>query len=154
MSKEVVAFLNQYPIKTGIKNVAGSIAFAGGAYAFYQIAKDKIDKKSWDFYLNLSCIFTAIVSPQGLEMCRWLAHGIVRPQKFPKSEIFALNPWEPRHIASLVANGFAAIGVVKLIYERSLKSFSLIQTLVIFNFFTGRPFLHIANSVLSSRVRV
>lgn len=150
---EVVVYLNKPAIKAGVKNLAGYIAFAGGGYAVYQIAKDKIDKKSWDFYLKLSCAFSAIVSPLGLEMCKWLAQEVVGPQGLPKPEIFALNPWQPRHVASLVANGFAMIGLVKLVYERSFKSFSLIQALVIFNFFTGRPSLHIANGVVSSRFR-
>lgn len=137
-------------METGIKNVAGSIAFAGGVYAVYRIVKDKKDAKTWDFYLKISCICSALVSPVGLKICSCLIKSLVGPERLPKSEIFAVNPWQPRHVASLLSNGFALLGLVKLVYERS---FSDIQAWVIFNFFTGRPFLHIANGMLKSQLQ-
>jgi hypothetical protein len=115
-------------VKEAVKNVVNTVTFAGGLYATYQLLTNRAN--NWEMAFRLSCLVSLVAS-------RPVWHFL------PKGPIFEVNPWHPRHIVSLAANEFASIALIKLIIDRKFSSKT--QALVLFNFFTGRPILHLAN---------
>ncbi|HEX2579385.1 MAG TPA: hypothetical protein VHK67_03165 [Rhabdochlamydiaceae bacterium] len=139
-----VQFFNSPPVKNGIKNVFGAIAFSGGLYSLYEMQKTT-DKTV--LFLQTSIVLNGIASRPGLAICEWVLHQIAAPETltmiFGLNTIFEINPWHPRHLFNVSVNLIAAVALITVIYSR--KAPRTIAALTVFNFFTGRSTLHLAN---------
>jgi hypothetical protein len=141
------AFLNSPPIKNGIKDAIGAIAFSGAVYTLYEMAKTT-DKTI--LFLQTSIVLNGIASRPGLALCEWAAHQVAAPATlmkiFGQNTIFEINPWHPRHQFNIAVNILAAAALIHIVYTR--KAPRIIAALTAFNFFAGRSTLHLANDML------
>ena len=151
---EGVRFLNQPLVKEGIKEVIGAITFLGCAVEIYHFATEypSTTLKVVVVCTQLSVILACLTSRPGLRLCHWVAHKLARPETlvrlFGPSTNFVGNPWHPRHVASITASLLAIPAVAQSLYNLWMQRqelISRIQKLACFNFFTGRPFLHVVN---------
>lgn len=139
-----VHFLNSPPVKNGIKNAFGAMAFSGALYALNEMRKTT-DKTV--LFLQTSIVLNGIASRPGLAICEWALHQIATPETltmiFGPNTIFEINPWHPRHLFNVSVNLVAAVALITVIYSR--KAPRMIAALAVFNFFAGRSTLHLAN---------
>lgn len=141
----ITAFLNRPVIKEGIKNVASTVACAFGiveAYDMYQILNGRdistetdLASPPWIQVANkvilicakISLLLSAVTSRPGVFIISTLFGQIFSDQQleyaFGPNTVFALNPWHPRHIFSLVAFVLALPSVFQSTY-RALSYFS------------------------------
>lgn len=185
LSKNYLSVINHPAVKEGIKNSVGSMTFAFGffgIYDFYQIAKDRkisIEKFSnsskWVQTLHkviiicakISLILSASLSRPGyFIISALLGYAFSKEQLvyvFGPNTLFAINPWHPRHIASLVAVILTIPTVMESLskgimchskrirhYSSTRKSGSWltdnkIRLMTLFNAITSRPILHLEN---------
>lgn len=182
-----VRFLNQPLVKEGIKKVAGCVTFAFGVveiYDIYQILKGReittetySDYPKWVQVANkvvivcakISLILSAGISKPGVFIistlvgCVFSSHQL--EQVFGPNTIFAVNPWHPRHVVSIVAVIIALPSFAQSAYKASKWVYNKIQNgqssndlqnnswltdtkvrlMNLFNTVTSRPALHIGN---------
>lgn len=171
--------LNQPLIKEGIKNVAGCITFAFGMIEVYDI--DRIlrgreittesypDGPKWMETANkmaivctkISLILSAGVSRPGVFIISSLVGCVVSSHQlervFGPNTIFAVNPWHPRHVASITAVLLSLPSIAQSTYKILARHASndspsttwltdtKIRLMNLFNTVTSRPVLHIGN---------
>lgn len=156
-----LTFLNQTPVKEGIKNTLGCITFFGGLSALYALSRTSHKKEStlWGysrqtvrFLLTLSIVLSCIASRPGLFISGLISHQIATPQTwtgvFGPNTIFAINPWHPRHLLHITANLLSATALIQGVFNLYLTPQEQLQGIIllgIFNFLTGRLVLHLAN---------
>lgn len=131
--------LNRPLIKEGIKNVASTVACVFGvveAYDMYQILNGRalstetdLASPSWIQSANkvilicakISLLLSAATSRPGVFIISTLFGQIFSDQQleyaFGPNTIFALNPWHPRHIFSIVAFVLALPSVFQSTYR-------------------------------------
>jgi hypothetical protein len=129
-----VRFLNQMWVKEGIKEVVGAVTFGAGAV---EISRMRTTVKVIAVCAQLSIILAVLTSRPSLHVYHW----ILGP-----TPNFVTNPWHPIHVASIGASVLAIPAVIQSIYGLWMGRKELIAKLASFNFFTGRPFLHIMNA--------
>jgi hypothetical protein len=141
-----IRLLNQMPVKEGIKNVIGIATFLGCAVEIYKFcAKPETPAQSTAMKVIVRCTQLSII----------LAFLTSRPMLrfFPQGPIFAINPWQARHLMSVSASLLALPAVIHSMFKL-WKEMSSLETMANFHFWTGRPFLNRANYFLSClRVR-
>lgn len=184
-----VRVLNQPVVKEGIKYFAGTVTFVFGLvelYDIYQIAQGReittenySEYPKWVQVMNkviivcakISLILSAGVSRPGVFIISTLIGCIFStPQLervFVPNTIFAVNPWHPRHVVSIVAVLLALPSLAQSTYKgfnwayrkiRQHQSTSpngldikiwltdaVVRLEVFFNFATSRPLLHLGN---------
>ncbi len=186
-----VRLLNQPIVKEGVKNVAGSVTFVFGLieiYDLYQIAQGRaisaevysnfpkwiqIANKVVIVCAKISLILSAGVSRPGVFIISSIVGSIFSTAQlervFGPNTIFAVNPWHPRHIISIVAVILALPVIVQSTFKgmswvyrkichheimpmerRSTNNWltdSKIRLMAAFNTMTSRPILHIGNQL-------
>lgn len=185
-----VRFLNQPLVKEGIKNVASTATFAFGVLEIYdlcQIMRGRV--VSSDRYPNypkwvqvadkvvvvcakISLVLSTGVSRPGVYIISTLVGRVASTAQlervFGPSTIFAVNPWHPRHIFSIVAVLLALPAIAqsackgvnwayhKVRYHAEPGqnrasgigiSDTKIRFMNLFNTLTSRPVLHIGNQL-------
>lgn len=169
-----IRLFNQPLVKEGIKNVAGSLTLAFGLveiYDLYQIARGReISTEDYSAYpkwvqiankvilisAKISLILSAGVSHPGVFILSTLAGCAFSTaqldQVFGPNTLFAINPWHPRHVISIVAVALALPSVLQTTYkafkasEKPLAD-SKTRLSALFNTLTSRPLLHIGNQL-------
>lgn len=123
--KSTVHFLNQPPVKEGIKKIAGCVTFSFGLVEMYDLCQilrgrrlsiEPISASSkWMLAANktillaakLSLILSAGVSKPGVYLISTVVGKIYSQEAldrvFGPNTIFQVNPWHPRHVVSIVA---------------------------------------------------
>jgi hypothetical protein len=184
-----VKLLNQPVVKEGVKNLAGSITFAFGLVEMYDIyclvRGRKITTEDYSTYskwiqvsfktiivsAKISLILSAGVSRPGVYIIATLVGCVFTTVQlervFGANTIFAINPWHPRHVASIAAVILALPSVLQSTYKgmgwirkkishsqmpigqgaQSWLSDSKIRLMALFNTITSRPTLHIGNQL-------
>jgi hypothetical protein len=117
-------------VKEGIKEVVGAVTFTAGAVEISRM------RTVWTV-AHISIILAVLTSRPSLHVYHW----ILGP-----TPNFVTNPWHPIHVASIGASLLAIPAVIQSIYGLWMGRRELIVKLACFNFFTGRPFLHIVNA--------
>lgn len=196
---KIGSFLNQPVIKEGVKNVAGAATFVFGfveIYDIYQSLKNRniqpetsTQPFSWSETVKkivivcakISLILSGMVSRPGVFVISILVGRVFTPVQlesvFGPNTIFAINPWHPRHVASITAVILALPAVLQGLYQgaswayrkvvqaakevqaEELSSTSQhgpqnwltdmkIRLFVVFNTTTSRPVLHIGNQLV------
>ena len=184
--------LNQPPVKEGIKNIASSITFTFGiieAYDIYQIACGReissevcskqpkwiqTTKKVVIICAKVSLILSGGVSRPGVFVISNLVGCIFSTTQlnrvFGPNTIFAINPWHPRHIISIIAIILALPSVIQSTYDGSIWIYrkicdrsailnddqkannwltdSKIRLMTLFNTATSRVTLHKGNELV------
>ncbi|GAB4230955.1 MAG: hypothetical protein Tsb0021_09150 [Chlamydiales bacterium] len=126
---------------------------------------------------KISLILSAGVSRPGIYMISMLTRSIVSSyrleQIFGPNTIFAVNPRHPRHIMSFVTVLLALPSVIQSTYKGSKWFFqnsqggqssenlqngyrltdARVRMMSVFNTFTSRPALHLANQIMKSNLR-
>ncbi|MBA2369437.1 MAG: hypothetical protein H0V82_10505 [Candidatus Protochlamydia sp.] len=177
---QVVSFLNQPLVKEGVKNIAGSITLiAGCAWTVNEIegivtGRDffsgvnaneprwvQVVEKVALVFANFSIILSAGASRHGNFLVSKLTGCFFSEQQLTKAfgpnTIYALNPYHPRHVASIAAV-VLALPMLTLSTCRGLggrvngnpteeQKNSLLTTMLFFNTITSRPVLHLANQL-------
>lgn len=186
-----VHLLNQPVIKEGIKNLAGTVTFVLGLveiYNIYQITRgQKIsadpfsNSSKWMRVANkliivcakISLILSAGVSRPGVYIISSLIESVFSTSQleyvFGPNTLFALNPWHPRHIVSILAVILSLPTLAQSTYEsinwtyKKIRHYrkastnrleiqtgptdSKIKLTTLFNTITSRPTLHIGNQL-------
>jgi hypothetical protein len=184
-----IHILNQPIIKEGVKNIAGSVTFIFGLveiYEIYQIIRGReISTETYSTIpkwvqvvikvvivcAKVSLILSAGVSSPGVFIISSLVgcifHTSHLERVFGPNTIFAVNPWHPRHIISIVAVILALPSVIQLTYKgvnwmhKKICDYqnmpikkashwltdSKIRLMALFNTISSRPALHIGNQV-------
>jgi len=183
--KTSVALLNTPTIKEGVKNVLGSVTFAFGLlemYDLYQILQGRsISTEThsspptlWEtankvviLSAKISLILSAGVSRPGVFLISSLVGTIFSTTQlarvFGPNTIFAVNPWHPRHVVSIVAVILALPSNVQAVYkcaqwafksssavDKRAKSWltdTKVRMMTLWNTITSRPALHVGNSL-------
>jgi hypothetical protein len=161
-ARATACFLNQPVVKEGVKNVAGSLTLAFGLVEIYDLyrdrntlAKDLTVEKVIRVSARVSLILSAGVSRPGVYLISSLVGCVFSTEQltrvFGPNTIFAINPWHPRHVVSIVAVILALPAVVQMV----TKGFSgmKLQLMTGFNTMTSRPVLHIGNQLCHSLIR-
>lgn len=183
----VVRFLNRPLVKDGVKNIAGTVTFAFGLVELYDISQilkgREISTETYSEYpkwarvankvvivcAKLSLILSAGVSRPGVyiisTLVRCFFSSYQLKQVFGHNTTFAINPWHPRHIVSIVAVTLALPSLAQSAYKGSKWVYKKIQNsqtlhssqntlwltdakirlMNLFNTATSRPLLHIGN---------
>lgn len=186
-----VRLLNQPIVKEGVKNIAGSITLVFGLveiYDIYQIARGReitteacSDCPKWIQVANkviivcakISLILSAGVSRPGVFIISSLIGCVFSTSQldrvFGPNTIFAVNPWHPRHIVSLVAVILALPSLAQSTYKginwtcKKIRQYQELSTngsdvkvwltdtkirlMTLFNTITSRPVLHLGNQL-------
>lgn len=195
ISKEVknvfttsVRLLNQPIVKEGVKNIAGTATFVFGLVEIYdicQIARGRaITTEAWSDHprwlrvankviivcAKVSLILSAGVSRPGVYIISSLVGSIFSTSQltrvFGPNTIFAINPWHPRHVVSIVAVGLALPSVAQSAFKgiswasRKIRVYkdtsselnfttwltdTKVRLMTLFNTATSRPILHLGN---------
>ena len=160
VSHSIRPFLNQPIIKEGIKTIAGSVTFAFGLdeiYDIYQMTQShaiemkpnnspkwiQVAHKIIVICAKISFILSAGVSRPGIFIISSLFGCVFSTEQlnqvFGPNTTFAINPWHPRHVLSLVA-GILGLPSLLLLDKEAKK--------MLFNTITSRPILHLGNKLL------
>lgn len=183
-----VRTLNQPFIKEGIKNVVGSITFAFGVIELcdlYQLFRGReittetySNQPQWIQVANkvsivcakISLVLSAGVSRPGIFIISSTIGSMFSSRQLEKlfgpNTIFAINPYHPRHVASIVAVVLALPTLGQSIYlgtrwvynktqmnrsDTSSTSSGLtdnkVRSMNVFNALTSRPVLHLGNQL-------
>lgn len=186
-----VRLLNQPIVKEGVKNIAGTVTFVFGLveiYDIYQIARGReitteacSDYPKWIQVANkvvivcakISLILSAGVSRPGVFIISSLIGCIFSTSQLDKvfgpNTIFAVNPWHPRHVVSIVAVVLALPSLAQSAYKGINWTYKKIQEyqntssnrtdvntwltdtkvriMTLFNTATSRPVLHLGNQL-------
>jgi hypothetical protein len=186
-----VQLLNHPITKEGIKNIAGTVTCAFGImeiYNIYQISQGRaISKETYSEYprwvqvihkiiivcAKISLILSAGVSRPAVFLISLLTGCIFSTDQldrvFGPNTIFAVNPWHPRHLVSILAILLALPSLAQstykgavwtctkirqysneIIYKQETKDWltdSKIRLMTLFNTITSRPTLHIGNQL-------
>lgn len=183
-----VNLLNQPLFKEGIKNGAGIATALLGAVAAHDLykwatgqrkittEKDTGINKSLNplphtihkmimFSSKISLILSAAVSRPGVLVISSLVGRVFTTAQLDKvfglNTIFAINPWHPRHVISIVAVALATPALIESAYRiyqntRQYKTDAnstawltdaKVKATTLFNFITSRPTLHIGNQL-------
>jgi hypothetical protein len=187
--KASVAFLNQPIVKEGIKNVASTVTFVFGLIEIYDICQiiqgKKIsteassDHPQWVqiaekviiICAKVSLILSAGVSRPGVFIISLLVGSVFSTVQldrvFGPNTVFAVNPWHPRHVASIAAVILALPAVVQSAYKgikwvyKTIRRYqqspdvegknwltdAKIRLMAVFNTATSRPVLHVGNHI-------
>lgn len=186
-----VRLLNQPIVKEGVKNVAGSVTFVFGlieVYDLYQMARGrKISSEKYEtslrwvqvsnkvviVFAKISLILSASVSRPGVFVASSLVgrvFSIAQLERiFGPNTIFAINPWHPRHVISIVAAALALPSVVQSTYQgihwvnkkirhhpslpHKLNGINWLtdaklRLMILFNTITSRLILHLGNRLV------
>lgn len=186
-----VHLLNQPIVKEGVKNIAGTVTFVFGlveVYDIYQIARGReitteacSDYPKWIQLANkmiivcakISLILSAGVSRPGVFIISSLIGCIFSTSQldrvFGPNTIFAVNPWHPRHIVSIVAVVLALPSLAQSTYKginwacKKIREYqgassnrsgvntwltdTKVRIMTLFNAGTSRPVLHLGNQL-------
>ncbi|MDR3624843.1 MAG: hypothetical protein P4L16_06880 [Chlamydiales bacterium] len=173
--------LNKPAVKEGIKNVVSSITFVFGVMEVYAILKGRkistessVDTPKWMQLANkvificakISLILSAEVSRPGVFVISVLVGFVFSTAQLEKvfgpNTVFAINPWHPRHVISIVAVILALPSVIQSTYQgiswvyrtichyhkdpvNSWLTDAKIRLMALFNTCTSRPVLHLGN---------
>ncbi len=189
-AQRAVSFLNKPQIKEGIKNIVGTITFSFGLVELYdiaQIVKDNApvsetqsNRPKWIRIANkviiacakLSLILSAATSRPGVFLISMIAGRIFSSLRlnrlFGPNTTFAINPWHPRHVASIAALALALPSTIQSAYNgiawtcqrirchrtnpegaphSSRLTDAKARLMSLFNTITSRPVLHIGNQL-------
>lgn len=197
---KVGGLLNQPLVKEGVKNIASVVTFIFGIveiYAIYQSVKNRnittetsTQKFSWPETIKkivvvcakISLILSGMVSRPGLFIISTLVGHFFTPLQlesvFGPNTIFAVNPWHPRHVASIAAVILVLPTLLQTLYqggcwvykkitqqaqpkeeasveppsERNWLTEIKMRLMVLFNTMTSRPVLHVGNQVFRKLV--
>lgn len=185
-----VYWLNQPFVKEGVKNTVGAVTFTFGLveiYDTYHVLRGRaistensptdphwkqVAQKIVMFCGKFSLILSAATSRPGVMIISALVGRVLSPPQlnrlFGPNTIFAVNPWHPRHVASIAAVLFALPSVAQSIYQgaswihRKVRHHasqpvdnqantwltdSKIRLMTLFNTTTSRPVLHLGNQL-------
>ena len=165
--RSVVNYLNQPPVKEGVKNVISGATFTFGLVELYSLVN--VPKAPSSSRQKLKWIQTAnkVITVSGI-CSRLLSAAVSRPGVFliskamtalfttPQLErvfgvntIFERNPWHIRHVASIAAVILALPALGRAVC-RGRKGFKEVPSqILLFNTLTSRPVLHLGNLKLS-----
>ncbi len=150
----IVNLLNQPQVKEGIKNAAGAATCSFGLVEIYD---GRILPKNWqttaDKVISVcsksSLILSACVSRPGVYLISSLSGSLLCTEQlnrvFGPNTIFAINPWHPRHAASIGAVVLALPALVRAAFNP--KKISNTELCLFFNTLTSRPVLHLGNQL-------
>jgi hypothetical protein len=188
----ITHFLNQPNVKESVKKIAGVATFIFGLielYDIYQILRGKeisteIDKNApqWQqtatkitmVFAKISLILSAATSRPGVFVISNLAGQVLTQTQlerlFGPNTIFAINPWHPRHVASIAATILTIPAVAQMIYLGSCWTYrkvcqlrqdaplvndnqgwltdAKVRMMTLFNTLTSRPVLHLGNQLM------
>lgn len=186
-----VRLLNQPIVKEGVKNIAGTVTCVFGLveiYDIYQIARGReittepcSDFPKWIQVANkvvivcakISLILSAGVSRPGVFIISSLIGCIFSTSQLDKvfgpNTIFAVNPWHPRHVVSIVAVVLALPSLAQSAYKginwtyKKIREYqntssdrtdvntwltnTKVRIMTLFNTATSRPVLHLGNQL-------
>jgi hypothetical protein len=183
---QTVKLLNQPVVKNGVINAVGVVTFAFGVAEVYDLYETLSSKKitaegisgndDWIttakkisvVMAKFSLILSAAVSRPGVFLISTLMGRIFLPSQlenwFGPYTTFAVYPWHPRHVCSIIAVGLALPSVIQDFYEWTSHkildlrdvperpsnnecwlSDSKRRTMILFNTVTSRPTLHLGN---------
>lgn len=160
--------LNRPIVKEAVKNIVSTLTFAFGLIEIYDTcqtlqsrtitsavsrvhpqwmqAANKVDTLG----AEISLLLSAGVSRPGVYIISSLVGSVFSTVQLNRvlgpNAIFAVNPWHPRHVVSIVA---VAFGLLSLAQDSSTTTQT--RLMVLFNTITSRPILHICNQ-LSRRI--
>ena len=186
-----VQFLNQPTVKEGVKNIAGIATFIFGlieVYDVYQIIQGRdistdsyprspqwvqVANKIVMLCAKISLVLSGGVSRPGVMIFSALSERIFSAGQlnryFGPNTIFAINPWHPRHVASIAAVILnlpsvlqsASMGVsfiyrkvrqlpddgARVVRADSVLTDTKVRIMGLFNTITSRPVLHLGNRI-------
>ena len=154
---ESVNFLNQPSIKNAVKDLTGFITCFFGLIELYYLCKfsNAKDKTALNLLSKISLLLSPFVTRQGVFLLSTFTafFSLQFNGFFGQNTIFALNPWYPKHIASIAAVLFA----LPAFYAKFAPSkFNFLKNeilnnriffFLLFNTLTSRPILHLGNQI-------
>lgn len=154
---ESVNFLNQPSIKSAVKDLTGFITCFFGMIEIYYLCKfsKSKEKSTLNFISKISLLLSPFVTRQGVFLLTTFAtfFSLQANGLFGQNTIFALNPWYPKHIASIAAVLFAMPALYARFFPSKFNFFknetlnNRIFFFLLFNTLTSRPILHLANQL-------
>lgn len=159
MISGVVHLLNQPLVKEGIKYGAGAATFCVGLHEVCCPSKKNYTtttEKVLAVCSKTSLILSAGVSRPGIYLISTLTGSLFSTaalaRVFGPNTIFAVNPWHPRHLASIAAVILALPPLVHAAWHRGKSQEP--SAWLLFNTATSRPVLHIGNQLAQSLIKV
>ena len=161
--RSMVQFLNQY--KQTIKDGSGALTLGFAHVALYDLACNWRERNFTQLSGSVSLVLSGAISPWGVKAISAIAHRCFTPQKlesmFGRNTIFAINPWHPRHVASIAALAFMAPTIVRQVgvltgRVKPEKTDQLARTLtwgVLLSFLFNRVVLHTVNQLASKMTK-
>lgn len=189
VGKASIRLLNQPIVKESVKNIAGTVTFVFGLVEIYDLCQIIQGRKiSTERYLDypkwvqvahkvtiicakLSIVLSAAVSRPGVFIisssigCFFTTPQL--NQVFGPNTTFAVNPWHPRHVISIVAMVLAMPSFAQSTYKginwvyKKIRCYhtraangkssitcltdTKIRLMALFNTITSRPTLHVGN---------
>jgi len=155
-----VTFLNQSSVKQSIKFAVGTATFSLGVLEICDVCLGRGDKASPEIICaKISIILSAATSPLGAYLIAKVANLIFTKAQlervFGPNTTFQVNPWHPRHVASIAAVALAIPSIIPSLgmSQRKISHFrkpgwlsdSKLLLIVWFNLMTSRLVLHVSN---------
>jgi len=154
---ESLNFLNQPSIKNAVKDLTGFITCFFGMIEIYYLCKfsKTKEKSTLNFISKISLLLSPFVTRQGILLMTTFAtfFSLQLNGFFGQNTIFALNPWYPKHIASIAAVLFALpalyakLAPSKINFLKNETLNNRIFFFLLFNALTSRPVLHLGNQL-------
>lgn len=159
-----IRILNRPAVKEAVKNTASTLTFAFGLMEIYNTCQTLQSRTitnavsqvhpQWMQTANrvdtlcaeISLLLSAGVSRPGVYIISSLVGSVFSTVQLNRvlgpNTIFAVNPWHPRHVVSIVA---VAFGLLSLVQDSSMSTQTRLK--VAFTTITSRPILHICNQL-------
>jgi len=155
----IVINLNHPVVKQNIKNLAGLMTCLFGlmelSSLFFKINKENNNSTIFLFFSRISIFLSPLTTSFGLWLI--LNLSLLFPFQiesfFGKNTIFAINPWSPKHVVSIMAVCFALPALFASfkcwLYRKVTNPIvsSWILFVLLFNTLTSRPVLHLMNQL-------
>lgn len=170
-----VGYLNQPMVKASIKKVSGVVTFAFGIYEVYRLCVDPPfyveEVRTWKQTMykavvvaaRISIVLSAAGTQPGVYLIGTLVGVLFTPVQlervFGPNTLFAINPYHPRHVVSIVALILAMPAMMMTLREAMDWTRTKIEgpmgvrmkMQISFNFITNRAVLHQANMIFQTR---
>lgn len=138
MLREVANFLNHPEVKETVKNGAGSLTFAVGAWSGLDLVCSKKKETPFNKMVKVSLVVSALASRPGIFILSRVFGLCGSWERLcGPNTIYAVNPCHPRHVISFVA----ALLTIPALWTTN----RWLCLAAFFNFLTSRPVLHIGN---------
>ncbi|HRD55465.1 MAG TPA: hypothetical protein PLC42_03620 [Parachlamydiaceae bacterium] len=146
------ALITELPIKEIVKLLVAEITCLFGIVQLYLLTSTSYRKQHTSLLEAVAC-FSILLSPFATNKGIFLLIFLIPDLNFLQDRIlFAVNPWHPKHVISILSFALALSVSINVYFNKEKRNGLSKWTLffLLFNTLTSRPLLHMANQLVDA----